>query len=347
VIIMKKLYIILVFAAGCVTGFGQVTLTLRENAPVPGDTSRVREISSVEPGLTGENAVWDFSSVRFTGNTAFRGVRVDTVPGYEERVLILTEEGFDNISVMQDGVLLEKGYRHTTRRMVMDYSDPIVKMQYPFAYGQRYSDAFAGVATYNGASRTEVDGSYTISADGSGTLILPDRILRNVLRVRTVKSSLQQGVCGSTRSQVERYYWSAPGYRYPVMMTGSVESRRGAGDPVITRTAWINLEQPGRSGSVQGTGALAGEDDPGVFVFPNPFSETLNYSYFLRRSLPVKVELSDVSGRYTRVIEPFRPEPEGLHKGTVSATELGLPPGVYYLRFTFDRQVFVSKVVKI
>ncbi len=345
---MKTIYIILLFSAGIIPVFGQITLTGRDNAPLPGDTSRTREIARVDPGSAGNHIVWDFSALRFTGKTAFRGVKEDTVqPGGAGQALILSEEGFEYSSRFTRDELVENGYHHSTRRMTMAYDDPLVRMKYPFSYGQRYSDRFSGVVMYNGTSRTDVEGTWSVAADGSGTLILPDRILRNVLRLTTVKNSLQQGVCGSTQVTVERHYWYAPGYRSPVMMIGRTESRRGGGEAVVSTSAWINLEQMNRPAVVQGTGMSAEKDSPGIMVFPNPFAEKLTYQYFLRRSMPVKVELYDITGKSVLIAEPMQERGEGLHSGSVDAAALGLSPGIYYLRFTVDRQVVVSKVVKI
>jgi len=345
---MKSLYIVLFFITCVTAAFGQFTLTGRDNAPVPGDSSRTREISYTDPGNAGANVAWDFSALRFTGKSTFRGVREAPASNSGEgTALLLSEEGFDYTSLLTGEELVERSYVHSTRRMTMEYSDPIIKMKYPFAYGQRYSDTFSGVVLYNGSSRTEVEGTWSVAADAFGTLILPDRILRNTLRLRTVKNSLQLGVCGSTQVNVERYYWYAPGYRYPVLMIGRTDSRRGGGDPVITYNCWLNLDQNSRSLFTQGAGNPAETGGTGVIVFPNPFTETVSYQYFLRRAMPVKVQLYDISGKSVQLAEPMQMQNEGLHSGSVDAASLGLTPGVYYLRFTLDRQVIVSKVVKI
>jgi hypothetical protein len=38
---------------------------------------------------------------------------------------------------------------------------------------------------------------------------------------------------------------------------------------------------------------------------------------------------------------------EGIHTGAIDAEDLNLTPGMYYLRFTFENQVVVKKVVKL
>jgi hypothetical protein len=222
-------------------------------------------------------------------------------------------------------------------------------MKFPLVYGQRFSDPFEGVAWQNETSRIDIAGTYAVTADAFGTLILPDRILKNTLRVRSEKRSLQIGVCGSSQASMVRYTWYAPGCRYPVMMISTTESRYGIKDPVITKHAWVNLEQPaaGRTTAASDPSMAKNESDHAVIVYPNPFTGMVTYNYFLRQQVPVMVELYDISGRFNLVAERKQQKAEGLHTGTIDATLNGLTPGVYYLRFTFDRQVEVHKIVKI
>ena len=349
---MKKINILLLFSILLSNAFGQVTLNFRNNSPLPGDSSRTRDISYVDPGKPGENLVWDFSGLQYTGKTSFCGVKDNSllkIAGTGETNLILSEDGYDYTYVTRENGYDETGYTNTARKMTLGYSDPIAKMKYPFSFGQQFTDAFSGIAWSNGTSRTDLNGQIKVTADAFGTLIFPDRILTNVLRVEAVRQSLQVSVCGSTQANMVKYYWFAPGYRYPVLMVCTSESRYGINEPVIVRSAWVNLNQ-------QASGALAGEGDPGkqagtagntVVVYPNPFTEQVTYSYFLRNQVPVTVELYDMSGKFNIRVEKKQLQTEGVHTGSVNADVHGMPPGVYYLRFTLDNQVVVSKIVKI
>ena len=222
-------------------------------------------------------------------------------------------------------------------------------MQYPFSYGQHFSNPFTGVAWVNKASRIEVGGIYSVKADAYGTLILPDRILNNTLRVTTTKQYLQTSACGSTQSNIAKYCWFAPGYRYPVLTMIVSENIYSGKDPVITKNAWINLNQHSSAAVASGVDPNKQEatTENSVIIFPNPFSEQVTYNYFLRNQVPVSVELYDMSGKFNVVVEKKNLRQEGLHTGTLNASGLGLSPGVYYLRFTFDNQIFVGKIVKI
>lgn len=326
---------------------GQVTITKSQNGIVSAETSVTREVAWQDPGSPGENRIWDFSSVDYSGRTSLYGVvaDLDGFTGAADGSLMFSEEGYEYRYAEGERELNETGYLNAAKKMVAEYNDPIRRMVYPFSFGDSFTDTFAGTGWHNKTSRIDLTGIITYSADATGTLILPDRILRNVLRVRSDKRSVQTGVCGSTQVVVTRYSWYAPGYRYPVMMESSTDIIYGDREPLTTRVAWIGSPA---SGTNTGSSASAGveSDDHTTMVFPNPFCDQLNYSYFLRRPTTVKVELYDVSGRMNLQAEPMQLQTEGLHTGLLRSSVASLRPGVYYLRFTIGSDVAVSKVVK-
>ena len=349
---MKKLNILIVSLLMINTLFAQVTLTRKDNIPVTGDTSRTREIVYVDPGPAGEDMVWNYSALKFTGKNTSCGVSADPslkASGNAGETLILSEDGYDYTYVTGTDGYRETAYDSPSRHLVMTYSDPIEKMKYPFVYGQKYSDSFSGVAMYSGNSRIDLDGVYTVSADAYGTLILPDRILKNALRVNTIKHSLQIGNCGSTQATVNKYYWFAPGYRYPVMLLCTATTQYGANEPQVTTVAWINTDQKPSGSQVSSSDSktVAGDLQNSVMVYPNPFTDQVTYSYLLTTQTPVMVELYDMSGRVDTKVEKRQVQSEGLHTVILQASDLGLSPGIYYLRFTLGKEVVVHKIVKI
>jgi hypothetical protein len=269
--------------------------------------------------------------------------------GNAEKGLILTEDGYDYSYISGNNSYQETGYVNTAKNLKLSYSDPVIKMQYPFSYGQQFSDPFAGVAWYNEASKIELDGMISVKADAFGTLILPDRILKNALRVKSTKQSLQTSMCGSVQSTITKYNWFAPGCRYPVMTITTTENSYSGKEPVVVKSAWVNLDQQMFGSSTAGTESLGRVEtaENTVIVYPNPFTDQVTYNYFLRKQVPVTVELYDMSGKFNIRIEKRALQAEGLHTGSIDATIHSLNPGVYYLRFMFDKQVVVSKIVKI
>ena len=138
--------------------------------------------------------------------------------------------------------------------------------------------------------------------------------------------------------------------RYPVLSISTLSYQSGGQIPTVTNTASVNLDQ------LKETGTVAGNVDPqiqedksdiAVILYPNPFSEKISYHYFLRKQIPVSIGLYDMTGKNRLQLVKNQVQAEGLHTGDLDGTVAGLTPGVYYLRFTFDKKVVISKIVKI
>jgi hypothetical protein len=342
--------VLLIMSAGL---FAQTSLTHKNNALLPGDSSAYREIQFVDPGDAGPNQIWDYSKIQYIGKSSAGSIRnapVQKAAGAGEYNIVLSESGYDYMLNASGDRLEERGYVNAEKKVTLVYSDPVVKMKYPFFYGDQFTDPFTAVAWYDEKSRIDFSGDFTVTADAYGTLILPDRVIKNALRIKSVKKGLQISQCGSTEINIVKYCWYAQGYRYPLLNVSIVENRYRGGTPEITKSAFTNTQQPNENGLAAGSndpGKQVENSDVSVILFPNPFEEKLSYNYFLRKQLPVTVELYDMSGKVSIRICKNQLQPEGLHTGTIDGAGLGLAPGIYYIRFTFDKQVVVSKIVKI
>lgn len=228
-------------------------------------------------------------------------------------------------------------------------------MKYPFSYGDKYTDAFTGVAMFNENYRIDFTGKYTSTADAYGTLLMPNNlILENVMRVKSVKTGIQVNPCGHVKINIVRYAWYAEGYRYPVMIITVVENTYpNSMTPEITKTAsvytpYLNTTTkniiPGNSGTTVKNTINTGVS---VTLFPNPFSEKITYNYFLKNDMPVSIILYDITGKYNQPIADNQPQTAGFHSGEIGGLHHTLPAGVYYLRFIFGEQVVVQKFVKL
>ena len=163
-------------------------------------------------------------------------------------------------------------------------------------------------------------------------------------------------MCGTTDVNIVRYSWYASGYRYPVLTTNMVETRYNEGAPVFTKTAYINTQQRNQRSALIGsdiTGISINEDitseiaEITVVLSPNPFHDKLSYSYSLNKQLTVSIELYDVSGKHSGWLIKDKVQSEGLHSGDFETMTNSLTPGVYFVRFTFDKQVIMRKIIKI
>ena len=348
-IIMKRNILSAISMFITVMAFPQTSITYQNNALLPGNETTTNEIKYLQPGNQGQNQIWDFSKIQFTGtvnHSSLGATAKRALSGESEFNVVLSESDNDYFFNCNNSLLEEKGF--ASKDINLTYSDPLVKMKYPFSYGDQFTDKWAGNTMYQNITRIDLIGDYTVTADAFGTLILPDRVLKNTLRIKTEKTSIEAGPCSSLESHTVRYLWYAAQYRFPVMVITTMEVKSSGQEPVITRSAAINLQQPSSPEVIANVSdPVQDNSDVSVIVFPNPFSEKLTYNYFLRTAIPVTVELFDMTGRLNHRLVNTQIQPEGLHTGVVTSDETRLTPGIYYLRFTFDNKVVISKIVKI
>jgi len=347
---------VLIFTS--VSLFAQTSLTHNYNALTEGDSFAFREVQFTDPGNEGANQNWDFSKIQYTGKNQVSTIQASTSQkkeGAGDYNLSLNENGYDYFMKSSEDKLEECGYENKELKLTLIYSDPVLKMKYPFSYGEYFTDHFIGVALFNETNKIDFFGDCSVSADGYGTLILPDLVVQNALRVKSIKKGLQINMCGTTDVNIIKYSWYASGYRYPVLSMSIVETRSDTGATVYTKSAFTNTEQINfRSAAlgpdIQGKSLDAKQiekQDVSVITSPNPFNDNLFYSYLLSEKSEVSIELYDMKGKYCGCIVKNQVQEVGLHRGELDALKYSIAPGVYFLRFTFDKQVVICKVVKI
>ncbi len=347
---MKK-YILFAAAMILVTaGFSQYVLSYKNNALLKGDVILSKEVQYVDPGSAGLNQIWDFSKLKFNGTDNSNQILSSPtakLEGVSEYNILLSEGGREYYMNMTSTDLTEKGY--TAKDLTMVYSDPVLKMIYPFTYGESFTDKYVGSALFQGVTKIDLSGDNTVTTDASGTLILPNLTLTNTLRVKAEKTGVEMNPCSSSVVDVLKYSWYAPGYRYPVLVITTIESKATGKEPVITKSATINVQQPVNTGTVTDVTdpQPQASNDIAVSVYPNPFNEKFHFNYFLRKQMPVKIALYDVTGNLTKLVLQSDRQAEGIHTGEIDAEALNLTPGMYYLRLTFENMVVVKKVVKL
>ncbi len=334
---------------------GQTTLTFQYNSLREGDSNTSQEIQPMDPGAAGAKQTWDFSSVQYNSKSQCSFLQTaahPTISGVGTYNFLLSENGYEYLMNSSEKMLEEIGYVNKDQKLSLFYSDPVVKMKYPFAYGDQFTDHFVGEAMFNESYKIDFYGDITVTADAAGTLILPDRVVNGVLRVKSVKKGLQVNMCGTTDVNIVKYGWYGQGYRYPLVSLNIVETSTNGNSPVLTTTAFTNTtqlqEKSGIVGAIQEISSIAGStSEVKVTISPNPFTDQLNYSYYLPEERNVSVEVYDMSGKTYGWLVKNQMRPVGLHAGELKSSTLGLVSGVYFMRFSFDGQIVISKIVKL
>jgi len=242
----------------------QYVVTSQANRPRPGDNLVMQEIEYPDPGKSGKNIVWNFGKlipVEKKKGTITKPLNqmqpgeditkyLQITASSEVPVSYLTDDGLlrgldpgiiNSYNISGDSLLIWKQEYPTTR---MDFSFPQVLLTYPFTYKDQFTNYYRGYGVYCDRLGVKLVGSIDAEADGYGILILPgDDTLRNVLRVKIVKTELEEKEAAYVKKNgkewkvkgdsieallklnkkslptTEIIRWYAEGYRYPILET--------------------------------------------------------------------------------------------------------------------------------
>lgn len=329
--------------------FSQVVLTHKNNSPLPGDTIVTKDILPVSPGNAGPNQVWDFSKIQYTGekNVSFLyGQPTNAIDNLSNFNVTLNDRGYEYLYKIDENSSEVVGL--STKGLSVVFSDPIVKIKYPVLYGIGFKDEFTGVGLDTHKSNIAISGDYSLKADAYGTLIMHDRIIKDALRLTIEESRIQINPCNIYEIKTTTYYWYAPGARYPVIGLSTRKVKTNGENPVVTNTAFVNREMSNSGIFVTGSGQdNYNTGEVSLNLYPNPFTEKLIYSYFLRKQMPVSIELVDMTGKTVVTLSDKQLQAEGLYEGELDAVKYGLKMGVYNFRLKYGEKILVSKVVKL
>jgi len=78
-------------------------------------------------------------------------------------------------------------------------------------------------------------------------------------------------------------------------------------------------------------------------VMPNPFRDITTIQYQLSKSMPVLIQLMDVSGRVVQIIDDSSLQPAGKNEVTLNASDLGA--GMYYVFLVTPETMVSQKVI--
>lgn len=329
----------------------QHSITYKQNAITSGDSIVSAQIEYVSPGNAGANQIWDFSKIVFTEVTHNINFKVsgESLPKEISHFnIILAEKNNENFYNVTEEMLEYKGF--TSDEISLVYTDPIIKMKYPFSFGDGFTDEFAGNAIYKNTTPIDFTGTYSLLADGTGALVMPDRTISNVIRIKAVRNVLELNPCSVVELIDTIYYWYADDFRYPVLTISRNEVRNSAQEPKVAYNAFCNYMQNNFYDESAASASLflnADNNDIAILTFPNPFEQELGYSYFLRTNTNVSIALYDITGKLIANCVNNQNQLQGLYSGKINTEKYSVVAGVYYMHFTFNNKVIVKKIVKI
>lgn len=313
------------FALLTISAIAQPTLTSNFN-PVNGTigTQAAADTNGVKESAAGANQTYNFSNLTQVGQpVSYTYVLASTTP-------YASQYQGANLSYAAKSTQGNTGYTYikttnnsyellgvATADVQFVYTNSQLVMSYPFTYNSTFTDYFEGSGENSQGVETFRKGYTTSTADGHGTLTLPNGTFTNVLRVKTVQDYKDSfdflGDAYEYKYFFTTYSYYSNDYRMPLLSISYNEiTEPFLGSTSVSKSVAF---YPNSTTSVQ-------ENEPNTInVYPNPASDR----FFVNNNNAeiTTVEILDMTGKSV-LSTPY------TAGNGVSTNEL--PAGIYMVR---------------
>lgn len=348
---MKKLYFIaLSFFAGLTIINAQVVLTQANHAPSAGDTYVMYQIDSigVTPGASGSSAVWNFTATPTRTTIASTNSCVaSTNTMYPVGAIArATGTAAANYYTSTSGQLNFWGGNIKISIVNADYvfSTPAVHASYAMVYNSTATSTFVGTVTSGTNSGSISGGTSTVTADGQGTLNLPNRSFSNALRVKTYTgfnfSVPAFGANGSVKQETWDYYSNLTNYPSTkivplfTILTNTIDLTSPLPNTQTNTLVLINKDY--EYVSITENSSEVAE----LNLFPNPADNNFNLIFINEKAEQAAVEITNSLGQLVK--KENLANTKGLVKHNIDITNINA--GVYFVKVNVGNRSSIKKL---
>ncbi len=331
----------LLFSGVCLS---QPTLTGANTNPVIGEVLGGVTTAYFNPGSAGANQTWNFASLTSTGTSSVTVVSVGSTAhgsSFPNATFALAPSA-SSTSYYAASSSSFQYYGDYNGSTLQAYSNPEDLLRYPFTYGNSYSDPYT--CNYMSSAPEYRKGTVTVTADGYGTLILPNGTFSNVLRVHMVESQVDSanltGFVSLGTYRRSEYAWYLPGNAWMIASCDSITINSVINGTVGTPT----YVTTGGYTSVIHAGIEEMDNLlQSLHVYPNPSHGVVTLQFDLNKTSKYEVNLFNYSGQ--KVGETIQEEGmEGSNLKEINTA--GLAKGIYFVQVTDEHSnVFSRKIV--
>ena len=342
---MKTLFFTFSFTLLSMVLFSQTTLRFETHGYGNQFSNSMLTTQNVEFGEKGENVTWDFSHVNMKSDFVanFADPKLDNDFQIFPKANIKLEE-FGNQFFFDANELESKQVGYISKEgNVIKYSEPFTKMKYPFSYGDTFSGKYVGECLKEGKSVGPINGTYSVTADAHGTLILPGALTySNALRINEAQTYVQYIDGKEYEITHEAYRWYVQEHRFPVFVVVRSQWKYPNGKiQNATRTVYNPVVV------YHGSNALAGVStqlERKLSVFPNPIQNDFSVRIFTDSPKDVLIQIFDMKGNLMSTIDNLK-NLEGEMLFSVSAKNIGMESGIYLIKVNSENEEFVERIV--
>lgn len=183
----------------------------------------------VEAGDSGVNVVWNFSDLKDSTTVSAKITRPDSIGEAEfpeAKFIEKQEDGTFKAFMEEQGRTYLLGYLDKEADVKLHYTKPMLISRRPISYGDKIYKDYKSSFTYKNKTYTG-EGEVSIESDGAGTLILPDDIYEDVIRIKVTKeqSSFIEKYDTSVQKETVSYFWFDEERQNPLMEISASKAR--------------------------------------------------------------------------------------------------------------------------
>ena len=318
-------------------------LTKEKHLPIQTDSLIVYRQPYIAITDSGENCSWDFSSAAITNP-----MNIDFYPNGINNIAQNTNIGMHYnqhnryLQKLQD-TIFTTGYENA--QVSVYFSQYEKALIFPFQYGDTLISTFRGDGEYSHTIPISILGTNTTIADATGTLILPEDTIQNVLRIHQ-RRTYQEIVRKSSFVTEDTYYWYSERCRYPLFVNKklSTEHKR---DTIVFEVAYYFPQELTEEEHIANSIPQTKTNIDSVFTnatyLPNPVVENLIISYQLTRDASISFSLHN-NGGLLFIQTPTQQEDAGYHTTTINMSSY--PIGTYILYIHIDDVILSQTIIK-
>ncbi len=310
------------------------TLTMDNITPQIGDHFITHKSLTGPIGDSGEGITWDLSglialdtnmlSYETPSNhpkaTFYPDATVVGISGDAGEFLDISSFAWQRLGISAPSFAFEVNYS----------IDPEVFLTFPFHYNQTFNNQFSGTITSGGVTSPRT-GTISVTADGTGTLIMPYGQFNNVLRVKVLETTTDTVNDIPVTLETLTYSWFQEGIH------ASIASVIQTTIDTNTTSASYFLDES----IILSNKSLVTWDAP-ILVYPNPTSDWVRVDFRLDKPSRVQWQLFSITGR---TIVPATSEFKQAGQHQIELAVSSLPSGKYMLQLIANGKIATKKIM--
>ncbi|MGZ4043429.1 MAG: T9SS type A sorting domain-containing protein [Bacteroidia bacterium] len=335
---MKKLLLSISFFATLALN-AQYTITSSSN-PVVGDVdgSVATNTAGIAMPTSGTNKFWNYTNITISPTAAVSSVTyvpMSSVPNASlfTGATIGSTTGSGNYNVYKISSTLNEslGSAVATASNCDVYSNPMTQLTMPFSYGSSFADNFAETK----ASYT-INGTSSMTGDGTGTLALPGYTFQNVLKTTAVITETVSFTGGTATVKVNYNLFYSAASKFPLFIIGTSTVAQTGFSTTVSTDISIN-----KSFTVLGIEESALDNH--FNVFPNPVTaKNVNINFTNESANSIFVTLVNALGQEIKETTYENPV---YGDNNISMDLKNVTPGIYYLKIKTGSTESVKKLI--